>query len=139
MRRLVACALLALISCGLPAAAQVKVKVVASFSILADLVRNVGGDRVEVAALIGRNQDSHAFEPSPADSRRVADTKLVVVNGLGFEGWLDRLVRAAGSKVPVVVASAGVQPREVAGDETRFARDRAGIDPHAWQSITNVK
>jgi zinc/manganese transport system substrate-binding protein len=143
MRRLLACAVLALLACGLPAAAQdtvkEKIKVVASFSILADLVRNVGGDRVEVTALIGRNEDSHAFEPSPADSRRVADAKLVVVNGLGFEGWLDRLVRAAGGKVPVVVASSGVQPREGAGDETRLVRDRAGVDPHAWQSVANVK
>lgn len=143
MRRLLAGAVLALLACGLPAAAQDtgqgKIKVVASFSILADLVRNVGGDRVAVAALIGANQDSHAFEPSPADSRQVADAKLVVVNGLGFEGWLDRLVRAAGSKVPVVVASTGVQPREIAGDETRLGRDRAGVDPHAWQSVANVK
>jgi zinc/manganese transport system substrate-binding protein len=139
MRRLLACAVLALAACGLPATAEEKIKVVASFSILADLVRNVGGDRVEVTALIGRNQDSHAFEPSPADSRRVADASIVVVNGLGFEGWLDRLVRAAGSKVLVAVASAGVAPREGAGDETRLGRDRAGVDPHAWQSVANVK
>ena len=140
MRRLLTCAVLALLACGLPAAAQGnKIKVVASFSILADLVRNVGGDRVEVTALIGSDQDSHAFEPSPADSRRVTDAKLVVVNGLGFEGWLDRLVAAAGSKAPVVVASAGVQPREIAGDETRLVRDRAGVDPHAWQSVANAK
>jgi zinc/manganese transport system substrate-binding protein len=143
MRRLLACAVLALLACSLPAAAQDtvkgKIKVVASFSILADLVRNVGGDRVEVTALIGRNEDSHAFEPSPADSRRVADAKLVAVNGLGFEGWLDRLVRAAGGKVPVVVASNGVQRREGAGDETRLVRERAGVDPHAWQSVANVK
>jgi zinc/manganese transport system substrate-binding protein len=139
MRRLVACALLALLGCGASAAAQAKIKVVASFSILADLVRNVGGDRVEVTALVGRNRDSHAFEPSPVDSRRLADASLVVVNGLGFEGWLDRLVRAAGGKVPVVVASAGVQPRAGAADETRFGRDRAGVDPHAWQSVANAR
>jgi zinc/manganese transport system substrate-binding protein len=139
MRRLLACAVLALLAGAVPAAAQEKMKVVASFSILADLVRNVGGDRVEVTALIGRNQDSHAFEPSPADSRRVADARLVVVNGLGFEGWLDRLVRAAGSATPVVVASTGVQPREREGDETRLVRDRASVDPHAWQSVASVK
>jgi zinc/manganese transport system substrate-binding protein len=139
MRRLVILAFVAVLGCATPAVAQQKIKVVASFSILADLVRNVGGDRVEVAALIGRNQDSHAFEPSPADSRRVAGAKLVVVNGLGFEGWLDRLVRAAGNDVPLVVASTGVQPRERQGDETRIGRDRAGVDPHAWQSVANVK
>ena len=139
MRRLLACALLALLAFGGPAAAQDKIKVVASFSILADLVRNVGGDRIEVAVLVGRNSDSHAFEPSPADSRRLADARLVVVNGLGFEGWLDRLVRASGSKVPVVVASTGVRPRAGEDDETRLSTDRGGVDPHAWQSIANVK
>ena len=81
MCRLVICALLALLAFAAPAAAQDKIKVVASFSILADLVRNVGGDRIEVTALVGRNGDSHAFEPSPADSRRLADARLVIVNG----------------------------------------------------------
>jgi len=138
-RRLVTGAVVALLWCGGTVAAQERIKVVASFSILADLVRNVGGDRVDVAVLVGRNNDSHAFEPSPADSRRVADARLVVVNGLGLEGWLDRLVRAAGGKVPVVVASAGVQPRAGAADETRFGRDRAGVDPHAWQSVPNAR
>jgi zinc/manganese transport system substrate-binding protein len=145
MRRLVTFALLALAGGAVPATAQealndqAKTKVVASFSILADLVRNVAGDRVEVTALIGRNRDSHAFVPSPADSRRVAAAKLVVVNGLGFEGWLDRLVRAAGSHATVVVASTGVAPREREADETRLGRDRVGVDPHAWQSVANVK
>jgi zinc/manganese transport system substrate-binding protein len=138
MRRLVTCAVLALLCCGVPAAAQDRIKVVASFSILADLVRNVGGDRVEVTVLVGRNNDAHAFEPSPADSRRLAYAGLVVVNGLGFEGWLDRLVRAAGTQVPVVVASAGVRPRAGEADETRLDH-RAGVDPHAWQSIANAK
>jgi zinc/manganese transport system substrate-binding protein len=137
-RRLIIGAVLALFACA-PAAAQERIKVVASFSILADLVRNVGGDRVAVTVLVGRNNDSHAFEPSPADSRRVADASLVVVNGLGFEGWLDRLVRAAGGKAPVVVASTGVRPRAGAADETRFGRDHAGVDPHAWQSVDNVR
>jgi zinc/manganese transport system substrate-binding protein len=138
-RRLISCAFLALLCCAVPATAQEKINVVASFSILADLVRNVGGDRVQVTALVGRNKDAHAFEPSPADSRRLADARLVVVNGLGLEGWLDRLVRAAGGKAPVVVASAGVEPRAGERDETRFGRDRAGVDPHAWQSVANAK
>ena len=139
MPRLLTSALLALLAVAAPAAAQDRIKVVASFSILADLVRNVGGDRVEVAVLVSRNGDSHAFEPSPADSRRLADARLVIVNGLGFEGWLDRLVRAASSKVPVVVASRGVRPRAGEDDETRLYTYRAGVDPHAWQSIANVK
>jgi zinc/manganese transport system substrate-binding protein len=142
MRRLLTRALLALLACGVPAAAQGnidKLKVVAGFSILADLVRNVGGERVEVAVLVGRNGDSHAFEPTPADSRLLADARLVVVNGLGLEGWLDRLVRASGSQAPVVIASAGVRPRTGKVDETRLYQDRAGVDPHAWQSVANVE
>jgi zinc/manganese transport system substrate-binding protein len=138
MPRLLTCALLALLGLGGPAVAQDRIKVVASFSILADLVSNVGGDRIEVAVLVGRNGDSHVFEPTPADSRRVAEARLVFVNGLGFEGWLDRLAQASGSKAPVVVASAGVRPRAGEADETRLDR-RAGVDPHAWQSIANVK
>src|SRR5262249_41274815 len=132
-----------LLACGLPAAAQGveevqgRIKVVASFSILGDLVRNVGGERVEVTALVGRNSDAHAFAPSPTDSRRLTDARLVVVHGLGREGWLARLVRASGSKAPVVVASNGVQPRAAEADETRLGRER--VDPHAWQSVANAK
>ncbi len=137
-RRLILGCLAALIASA-PAAAQGPIKVVASFSILADLVRNVGGDRVEVTALVGPAGDAHVYEPSPADSRRIADAGLVVVNGLGFEGWLDRLVRAAGSKAPVAVASTGVRPRAGEDDETRLHDDRAAVDPHAWQSVANVK
>src|SRR5215510_9497362 len=84
-----------------PAAAQDKVRVVATFSILADLARNVGGDAVEVASLVAPNGDAHAYAPSPADAKRLADAKLVLVNGLGFEGWIDRLVKASGSKAQV--------------------------------------
>ena len=69
--------------------------VVASFSILADLVRQVGGDRVQVDALVGPDADAHVFQPSPADVRRVAAARLVVLNGLGFEGWMERLLRNA--------------------------------------------
>ncbi len=112
-----------------PAAAQDRIKAVASFSILGDLVRNVGGDRLEVAALVGPNSDAHAFSPTPADARTLGTAKLVVVNGLGLEGWMTRLVKASGSKAPVVVASRGIATRTLEG----------AIDPHAWQSVANVK
>jgi zinc/manganese transport system substrate-binding protein len=131
----VAFILLTLIAAA-PAAAQGKIRTVASFSILGDLVRNVGGDRVEVATLIGPDGNAHVYEPSPADSRRVADAKVVFVNGLGFEGWLGRLVRASGTKAAIVVASAGVSPRSSAS-ETRLGDDKT--DPHAWQSVANAK
>src|SRR4051812_39667549 len=76
-----------------PAAAEDKVRVVATFSILADFAKNVGGDRVDVSSLVGPNGDAHAYSPSPADAKRLADAKLVLVNGLGFEGWMERLVK----------------------------------------------
>ena len=127
--------LAALVATG-PAAAQDRVRTIASFSILGDFVQNVGGDRVEVAILIGPNGNAHVYEPSPADSRRVADAKVVFVNGLGFEGWLGRLVRASGTKAAIVVASTGISPRSSAS-ATRLGDDKT--DPHAWQSVANAK
>jgi len=121
-----------------PAAAQEKLKVLASFSILGDLVKNVGGDRVEVGTVVGANGNAHVYAPSPADSRRIVAAKLVVVNGLGFEGWLDRLVKASDTKAPVVVASAGVKLLQRAG-ERDHDHDHGRTDPHAWQSVANVK
>ncbi len=100
-------------------------------------MKNVGGDRVEVGTLVGPNGNAHVYSPSPADARRVADAKLVFVNGLGFEGWLERLVKASGTKAPIVVASKGVKPRERQGDDHDHDHGRA--DPHAWQSVANVK
>lgn len=116
------------------AATKNAVTVVASFSILADLVRNVGGERVVVSALVGPNGDAHVYEPTPADSKRIAVATLVVVNGLGYEGWIDRLIAASGSKAPVVVASAGVTPRAGEGEHGHAAED-----PHAWQSVADAK
>jgi len=116
---------------ALPASAQQArpLRVVASFSILADMLRNVGGDAVDVTALVGPDADAHVFEPSPADARRLADADLVVVNGLGFEGWLDRLIRASGYRGPVTIASAGIEPR-------KFGKEP---DPHAWQDLTHAR
>jgi zinc/manganese transport system substrate-binding protein len=118
------------------AAAQDKVKVVATFSILADLVKNVGGDRVEVAAIVGPNGDAHVYAPTPADAKKLSEAKLVIANGLGFEGWMTRLVKASGTKAANVVASKGVKPRKAVGDHDP---GHAEADPHAWQSVANVK
>lgn len=104
-------------------------RVVASFSILADMAREIGGSAVEVAALVGPDSDAHVFQPSPADARRLANAELVVVNGLGFEGWVDRLVRSSGYRGPVLVASEGVPVR-------RMGREP---DPHAWQDLANAQ
>src|SRR5262249_28165260 len=119
-----------------PAHAQQKVGVVATFSILADLAQNVGGDAVEVAALVGRNGDTHAYQPTPADAKRLAEAQLVLVNGLGFEGWIDRLVKASATKAMLVTATEGVKPRPMTNED---AHDGDKIDPHAWQSIANAK
>jgi len=108
---------------------QDRIRAVASFSILGDLLRNVGGDRLEVATLVGPDSDAHAFSPTPADARTLGGAKAVVVNGLGLEGWMTRLVKASGSKAPVVVASQGIAARTLEG----------AIDPHAWQSVANAK
>jgi zinc/manganese transport system substrate-binding protein len=118
-----------------PAAAQDKVRVVATFSILADLARNVGGDAVDVTALVGPDSDAHAYSPSPADAKRVGDGNVVLVNGLGFEGWIDRLVKASGTKAAVVVASKGVKSRQMKDED----QDHGKSDPHAWQSVANAK
>ena len=102
-------------------------KVVATFSVLADIAREVGGTAVEVSALVGPNADAHVFEPTPSDVRRVAGADVVVTNGLRFEGWIDRLIKASGYRGPVVVASRGVALRQLSG----------GADPHAWQDLAN--
>lgn len=110
------------------AAVQRPLRVVASFSVLADMVREVGGPLVEVHALVGPDADAHVFSPTPAHVQRLLQAELVVVNGLGFEGWLDRLVKAAGYRGPLLVASSGIQPRQGG----RHA------DPHAWQSLVHA-
>jgi zinc/manganese transport system substrate-binding protein len=121
-----------------PANAQEKFKVIASFSILGDLVANIGGDRVTVDTLVGRNDNAHTYNPSPADAKKIADARIVFVNGLGFEGWLDRLIKASGTKAPIVVATTGVKTIE-RGVESGHGHDHGKVDPHAWQSVTNAK
>jgi zinc/manganese transport system substrate-binding protein len=119
----------------LPALAAGEVHVVTTISILADLVRAVGGPRLVVTELVGPDADAHGFEPSPADARTLAGADLVVVNGLGLEGWLDRLVAASGYAGPVVTASEGVVPREM--DENEDGHAHGHTDPHAWQDLAN--
>ena len=93
-------------------------------SIIGDLVQNVGGDRVEVATLVGPNGDAHVFSPSPADAKTLAAAKVVFVNGLGLEGWMTRLVKASGTKAATVTVTAGVTPRkaEASGGHHHHAR-----------------
>jgi zinc/manganese transport system substrate-binding protein len=126
-----ACAFIAILCLAHTAQAQPqKLSVVASFSILGDLVKQVAGDRATVITLVGPGGDAHVYESTPADAKAVAAADVVIVNGLGFEGWLDRLVGSSGYTGTVVVATHGITPRRFAGH---------GLDPHAWQSIPNAE
>lgn len=135
---------------SLAANAADKVAVVTSFSILGDLTRQVGGDRVEVTTLVGPGGDVHVFSPAPADAKRIANARLIVTNGLALEGWLPRLISASGAKAPVIVASKGVNAAHLDDNDDKghdhkhdhaqgHAHDHGGVDPHAWQDVGNVK
>jgi zinc/manganese transport system substrate-binding protein len=124
-----------------------KLPVAASFSILGDLVRVVGADRVNVFTLVGPNQDAHVFEPKPSDAKSLLQSKLLVVNGLGFEPWALRLAKSAGYKGKLLVASDGVatRKRQLEGPALATLAKNNGhnhtsveADPHAWQNPQNV-
>ncbi|MBV8657626.1 MAG: metal ABC transporter substrate-binding protein [Burkholderiales bacterium] len=115
---------------SLTALAADKLPVVASFSILGDLVAEVGGDKVAVTTLVGPDGDAHVYQPTPQDAKAVAAAKLVVVNGLGLEGWMDRLFKTSASHTQQLVASTGVPTRKGEGGK---------IDPHAWQDPARVR
>ncbi|MBR6976249.1 MAG: zinc ABC transporter substrate-binding protein, partial [Ottowia sp.] len=109
-------------------AAAEPLPVVVSFSVLGDWVREVGGERVAVHTLVGAGEDTHMFQPAPAAAQQLARARLVVMNGLGFEGWMPRLAQAAGYKGELLVAMVGVEP----------LRAGAESDPHAWLSVGNA-
>lgn len=107
------------------------IEAVASFTVLADMVHQVGGDRVHVTSLVGPNGDPHAFEPSPDDARKLKAADIVFINGLGLEGWMTRLITASGFKGKQVVATAGIRTiRQV-------ENGKQVLDPHAWNSAAN--
>jgi zinc/manganese transport system substrate-binding protein len=112
-----------------PAPAAEPLRVVTSISLLGDMVQEIGGARVAVTTLVGADGDVHAFEPTPAASRTLAEADLVIVNGMGLEGWLERLVSASGYKGPLVTASEGLVPRRMG--------EGGAVDPHAWQDLEN--
>ena len=117
---------------ALPVSAQAAspLRVMASFSILADLVQNLTGPRLRVAMLVGPDQDTHVYQPKPSDLRAVAQADVLVVNGLGFEGWMDRLAQAANFRGRLIVTTAGIAPRQTPD---------GGTDPHAFQSVPNLR
>jgi len=116
-----------------PRAEAGRLPVVASFSILGDLVRNVGGDRIALTTLVGPDGDGHTFQPKPADAKAVGEARLVFVNGLGFEGWMPRLVKAAGGSAQIVAVTTGI------ATHTMTEEGDTVTDPHAWQSVANAK
>jgi len=154
---------------GAPVVAQAKepIPVVATFSILGDMVAQIGGKHVAVTTLVGPNGDAHVYQPTPADARSVGEAKLLFVNGLNFEGWIDRLVDASDFDGTRVVATAGIKPiafgdehdhdddhskdhgkddhahdhgkkhAEADRHDAHADHDHGAFDPHAWQSLAN--
>jgi len=113
-----------------PSAAQPnRIRVVATFSIVGDLAQNIGGDRIELTTLVGKDGDTERYEPTPADARALQQANIVLENGLGSEPWLDRLYNASGSRAPRVRVSQAVDL--IKGEEDEF-------DPHVWHDVANA-
>ncbi|WP_273819734.1 MULTISPECIES: metal ABC transporter substrate-binding protein [Pseudomonas] len=115
------------------AQAAEKLPVVASFSILRDITQQIGGDHIQVSAMVGPDADAHTYEPTPDDAQALLKAKLIVKNGLEFEPWLDRLVTSTETKAPVVTASKGVLSHTMEEDGQTVP------DPHAWHNLANVE
>ena len=120
---------------SLSARAADTIKVAASFSVLGDMVKQIGGDRVEVKTFVGPNGDAHVYEPAPGDAKALVDAKILVVNGLGLEGWMSRLQKSSGFKGKVITATTGIKSRQM--EEEEHGKTKKITDPHAWQSLAN--
>ena len=130
-----------LLAVALPASAQTPLKAVATFSILGNLLAEVAGDKAVVSLVVGPDIDAHAYQPRPSDARALADAQVLVSNGLGFEGWIDRLAKAAPFKGKPIVASTGVTTLPAApsaGHSQGHSHDH-GPDPHCWQDVQRVR
>jgi zinc/manganese transport system substrate-binding protein len=129
--------LLTLLPLGLmiQTAAADPLPVVATTSVIKDLVENVGGDKVAVKSLVGPDGDAHTYEPTPSDAKAISSARLVVINGLGLEGWLTRLMGSAGFAGIRVVATDGITPLTLTEEE--HGKSKTVDDPHAWQSLAN--
>jgi zinc/manganese transport system substrate-binding protein len=123
--------LAAVLLLGATPAFAAPINAVASFSILGSMVKAVGGDRVDVTTIVGPNSDTHVYEPKPSDATALKAIQVFFVNGLGFEGWLDRLVGATNYTNPVITAAQGIKTHTMDEDGTIVT------DPHAWQSLAN--
>ncbi|WP_204127170.1 metal ABC transporter substrate-binding protein [Pseudomonas ogarae] len=110
-----------------------KLQVVTSFSILADMTRQVGGEHIQITNMVGPDADAHTYEPTPDDAKALLKAKLIIKNGLGFEPWLDRLVTSTETTAPVISVSRGVIPRSLDEDGETIP------DPHAWHNLANAE
>ena len=120
---------------------EAAVEVVATYSILGDLVENVGGGSVQLTTLVGPNGDAHTFEPAPSDNAELAEADVVFVNGLGFEPWLDDLYQSSGSDAERVAVTDDVETRPVAGEEHgdgHAGEEHDEPDPHVWHDVDNT-
>jgi zinc/manganese transport system substrate-binding protein len=131
MKKLVALIGLVLLIGATPGMAADKLRLVASFSILGDMVSRIAGDHAEVLTLVGPDGDAHTFEPSPADAKEVASAKVVFVNGLGLDKWIESLAHSAEYQGPVITVSSGIKTRTMMEDNETIT------DPHAWQDLRN--
>nr|WP_275064979.1 zinc ABC transporter substrate-binding protein [Bartonella sp. AU18XJBT] len=121
------------------ASAHNKIKVVASFSILADLVKNVGDNHISMTTFVGPNANTHTYEPTPHDAQALRNAQIIFINGLHLEGFIDRLITASGTKALLVEVSANIPSLKMKNQEHNASHHHSVIDPHAWQTIPNVK
>jgi len=115
------------------AQAQGKLKVVASFSIIGDMVTQIAGNNVDLKILVGANGDAHEYEPTTVDARSLANADIVFINGLGLEGWIERLIHSSGYKGQVIIVTKSIKTLEA------DAHGHVADDPHAWQDLANGK
>ena len=132
---------------AMPALAAVSLKtgerlqVVATTNLVADVVKNIGGTDIDLAALLPIGADPHGYSPTPQDLRAVAGAQVVFVNGLGLESFLDEMLANAGGDAVVVAVSAGIDPLEMAEaheGEAHEGEEHGDTDPHVWFSVPNV-
>ena len=116
---------------SLSLSAAEKLQVITSFSILADITQQIGGDHIELRNLVGADADAHVYAPSPEDAKAVQGADLIIANGLGFEPWLDRLIASSDAAGTRIDASSGVLPLMLDEDGEKVP------DPHAWQNLAN--
>lgn len=147
MAAVIICAFLSTILTASVAAAA-PLKVVSSFSVLNDLVQQVGGDKVEAVAIVGPESDAHSFEPRPSDAKTLQNADLLMINGVQFEAWLPKLIQAAGYKGQVIEVSHGVPLRAFSSTHDEHSHgeqvhdhdhDHGDFDPHAWQSLEHAQ